>query len=233
MKEKVLQLALILYFCSWINASAQQKISVLGDSYSTFAGYLTPSTNVPWYGMANEGKKAQRNNVHKVEQTWWSLLTSKEEYDLELNNSYSGTTVCHTGYNKKDCTDRSFVTRMHHLGNPDIILVFGGTNDSWAGSPIGEYQYEKWNNKDLFRFRPAFAYLLHHQKSLYPEAEIYNISNTELSEDITSSMDEICRHYGITNIRLYDIDKQAGHPSVKGMKSICKQVDEAIKNKKE
>ena len=33
-------------------------------------------------------------------------------------------------------------------------------------------------------------------------------------------MDEICRHYGIENIRLHDIDKQWGHPSVQGMQSI-------------
>jgi putative uncharacterized protein (fragment) len=37
-------------------------------------------------------------------------------------------------------------------------------------------------------------------------------------------MDEICRHYGVTNIHLRDIDKQWGHPSIKGMKSICEQV---------
>ena len=37
-------------------------------------------------------------------------------------------------------------------------------------------------------------------------------------------MDEICRHYEIKNIRLHDIEKQLGHPSVKGMRSISEQV---------
>lgn len=41
-------------------------------------------------------------------------------------------------------------------------------------------------------------------------------------------MDEICRHYGIENIRLHDIDKQWGHPSVQGMQSIDAQVWESV-----
>ena len=53
---------------------------------------------------------------------------------------------------------------------------------------------------------------------------IRDSDGTKLSEDITNSINEICSHYGITNIRLRDIDKQWGHPSVKGMKSISEQV---------
>lgn len=34
--------------------------------------------------------------------------------------------------------------------------------------------------------------------------------------------------YGVTNIHLRDIDKQWGHPSIKGMKSICEQVWDKI-----
>lgn len=49
---------------------------------------------------------------------------------MKRNNSYSGSTVCHTGYQKADYSDRSFATRMDNLGNPDVLLVFGGTNDS-------------------------------------------------------------------------------------------------------
>ena len=111
---------------------------------------------------------------------------------------------------------------------PDIILVFGGTNDSWAGAPIGVYQYDGWTKADLYSFRPAFCYLLASLKQLYPAARIYNITNSELSEEVTDSMDEICRHYGIENIRLHDIDKQWGHPSVQGMQSIDAQVWESV-----
>ena len=37
-------------------------------------------------------------------------------------------------------------------------------------------------------------------------------------------MNEICRHYEISSIYLHDIEKQGGHPTLKGMKSISDQV---------
>lgn len=210
--------------------SVPQRISVLGDSYSTYGGYVSPSTNLCWYNGTDGGTNKQ-NDVSRVEETWWHLLTSLPEYRLEVNNSYSGSTVCHTGYKGADYSDRAFITRVHHLGHPDIILVFGGTNDSWAGSPIGSYRHFGWSRTELFAFRPAFCYLLHQLRELYPTARIYNITNSELSDDITNSMEEICRHYGVPNIRLHDIDKQWGHPSVKGMRSIFEQVRERLEEK--
>lgn len=62
----------------------------------------------------------------------------------------------------------------------------------------------------------------------YPDTKIYNITNSELSEGGTNSIDEICRHYGVPNIRLHDIEKQTGHPSIKGMKSINEQIWEVV-----
>ena len=159
-----------------------------------------------------------------VEPTWWHLLTSDPAYTLERNNSYSGSTICHTGYRKEDFSDRSFITRVHNLGQPDIILVFVGTNDSWAKSPIGDYQHFGWTKADLMAFRPAFCYLLHQLRELYPGVRIVNITNTLLSAEVTESMAEVCRHYQVENILLHDIDKQAGHPSIQGMQSICQQV---------
>lgn len=204
---------------------AQKKVSILGDSYSTFYGHVSPAANLCWYGVPGEKKE---NDVTKVEETWWYHFIHEHGFQLERNNSYSGSTVCHTGYEKADYSDRSFITRIHNLGTPDIILVFGGTNDSWAGAPIGAYQYDGWTKADLYSFRPAFCYLLASLKQLYPAARIYNITNSELSEEVTDSMDEISRYYGIENIRLHDIDKQWGHPSVQGMQSIDAQVWESV-----
>lgn len=212
---------LILFLSLSSGIFAQKKISILGDSYSTFYGYVVPAGNACWYGVPGEKKE---NDVKQVEETWWYRFIDEHGYKLECNNSYSGATICHTGYDKADFSDRSFVTRMDSLGNPDIIFIFGGTNDSWAGSPIGHFQYENWTKADLYNFRPAFCYLLDHITRSYPNARVYNLMNTELSEDITNSINEICSHYGITNIHLRDIEKQWGHPSVKGMKSISEQV---------
>lgn len=219
-------LLLFLFLCCMaFGTRAQQTISILGDSYSTFYGYVTPATNWCWYGVPGEEKE---NDVTRVEDTWWHLLMQTYGYKLERNNSFSGATVCNTGYEQADYSDRSFITRMDSLGCPDVILVFGGTNDNWAGAPVGDFCYEGWTRDELYSFRPAFAFMLSSLLQKYPEAKIYNITNTELKPEISDSMDEICRHYKVTNIRLHDIDKQWGHPSVKGMQAICQQVGEVI-----
>lgn len=61
-----------------------------------------------------------------------------------------------------------------------------------------------------------------------PDAPIYNITNTDLSADISYSMSEICRHYKVVHICLHDIAKQSGHPSVQGMKSISGQIGAVV-----
>ncbi len=229
MKTRFIIASFVLLAFSSLGGFAQNKVSILGDSYSTFYGYVTPETNLCWYGVPGEKKE---NDVKRVEETWWTLFVRGNGYQLERNNSYSGATICNTGYKKADYSDRSFVSRMSNLGNPDIILVFGGTNDSWAGAPMGEYRYAGWTKADLYNFRPAFCFLLDSLIKKYPDAKIYNITNTELSEEVTGSMAEICRHYGITNICLHDIDKQWGHPSIQGMKSISEQVSTYVVDKK-
>lgn len=197
------------------------KVSVIGDSYSTFQGSVIPDTNLCYYGVPDNGVIT---DVQKVADMWWHRFINEHGCKLEYNNSYSGSTICNTGYEKADFTDRSFISRMANLGNPDIILIFGGTNDCWVNSPIGNYQYSNWKKENLYYFRPAFSYLLDYLSKHYPKSLIYNTINTDLSHEITDSMNEICRHYEISSIYLHDIEKQGGHPTLKGMKSISDQV---------
>ena len=76
-------------------ASAQtKKVSILGDSYSTFAGH-NPEGYAPFYPN-------DRNDVTKVEETWWSLYIEAKGYELEKNDSWGGTTICGTGYGRMD-----------------------------------------------------------------------------------------------------------------------------------
>lgn len=206
-----------------------QKVSILGDSYSTYGGHVSPDWNFAWYNGSDGGDKAGHNDVKSVDQTWWRLLCKEKGYTIEKNNSFSGSTVCYTGYGKNDYSDRAFITRMCNLGNPDIIFVFGGTNDSWAKSPVGSYQHEGWLRKDLYAFRPAFCYMIHYLKQNYPSARIINICNSELSPEVTETEARVCEYYGVTNVQLHDVDKQWGHPSVAGMRAICDQVKEILK----
>ncbi len=216
-------ITLLLSMTLTVVASAQvKKVSVLGDSYSTFSG-VSPKEYRPYYPNA-------KTEVLKAEQTWWGLYINAMGYELEKNDSWGGTTICNTGYDKKDVTENSFNARAGQLGNPDIIFIFGGTNDSWAGSPIGEYQYSDWTDEDCKAFRPALACLIVKLKALYPKAQIYSILNSELSEGINESSRTICQHYNIPLIELTDIEKKGGHPTTAGMQAICDQLIKAINN---
>lgn len=201
---------------------AQTKtVSILGDSYSTYEGFLTPETNAIWYHQKNAPKKT---DVTSVKQTWWHQVITKKGWRLCQNNSYSGATICHTGYDGNDYSDRSFLTRMKDLGCPDVIFVFGATNDSWAGVPIGEYKYDNITPEDLWLFRPALAHLLSWMQQRYVNTEIIFLLNDGLRESINESVKTTCEHYGVKCIVLKDLHKISGHPSVRGMQQIADQV---------
>ena len=76
--------ALLLTSCM---AMAQTKtVSVLGDSYSTYEGFLTPSTNAVWYQAKNATKKT---DVTSVTQTWWhQVITKKGWRSLSVQTRY-------------------------------------------------------------------------------------------------------------------------------------------------
>lgn len=224
---KNLRLLLSLIVLAVLPSVAQVKptLAVLGDSYSTFAGFI-PKGNACWYNSPADHK---RTDVTKVEQTWWWQVANEGGYKLGAIESYSGATICNTGYRDEDYSDRSFVTRCTNLGNPDIILICGATNDSWANAPIGDYKYANWKRVDLYFFRPAMAKMLNDIKLHYPNVEVYFILNTELKKEINESVLEVCKHYDVPVIELVDIDKKSSHPSVKGMKAIALQVLKFIK----
>ena len=217
---------IFLFVAGLMSASALcgPKVSILGDSYSTFEGAI-PKGNATWYCNPTNNL----NDVTRASECWWAQVISNINGRLERNESWSGSTVCNTGYDKDDVTGWSFLARLGRLGDPDIILVCGGTNDSWAKVPIGEFKYGKWTVEDLFCFRPAMAKMLVELKTGYPKADVYFILNDSLSDAVNGSVHAICAHYKVPCIDLVKIDKQRNHPSVAGMRSIAEQVTAVIR----
>lgn len=217
----VILVAILISAGSLISAQSKKSVSILGDSYSTFENYIEPKSNEMWY-FANPNPDL--TDVSDVKQTWWHQLIKDGGYKLEQNNSYSGSTICTTGYRGEDYSERAFINRMDNLGCPDILLIFGATNDSWANSPIGELVWSDWTAEQLKSFRPALTYMLSHIVDRYPNTELLYIINDGLKPEITTSIVEACDHYGVPYIQLQDIDKTAGHPNIHGMKQIADQV---------
>lgn len=218
-------LILCLMFLPTALVAQKPTISILGDSYSTFEGFVKPDSNAVWYHPKAD---PNRTDVNNVRQTWWWQLIDRGGYKLGVNNSFSGATICYTGYGDADFTNRSFVNRAAYLGSPDIILVFGATNDEWAGVPLGEFKYEGFRRADLFTFRPAMACMLERLRNYYPGTDIYVLVNTVFRPEMKQSILDVCRHYGIKAIELKDIDLKAGHPTIKGQKQIADQVLQVI-----
>lgn len=219
MKKLILLLVLVsVTFTSW--AQTKETVAILGDSYSTYEGYI-PTGNEIWYFQP---QRDDRTDVNDVKQTWWWKVVKEGGFKLGVNDSYSGATICYTGYRDEDYTKRSFVQRLANLGTPDIIFVFGGTNDSWAGAPLGEFKYNDIKHADLFCFRPAMAYMLQGLLDHYPNTKIYVLINDGLSKDVTEAMKVISKHYSVPTIELNGIDKKGGHPTIKGMEQIKQQV---------
>lgn len=202
---------------------------VLGDSYSTFAG-CNPSGYLVWY--PNE-----ENGVTEQSQTWWSLLSLRRGFTMLFNSSYSGSTICNTGYNGVDSSQSSFVTRMKrdivaeggYAGTcgsiPDLVLIFGGTNDYWAGSPFGKaVPKEEWRNANLKECLPATCYMLGYLRENLPHARIVLMMNTDLGPEFYYEFSKAAEEYGVDYLELKDISKQSGHPDKSGMVSIANQL---------
>lgn len=200
------------------------SFSVLGDSYSAFKGYVDPETNDPWSDYEEIG-------VTGPEQMWWYQLAEETGWTMDKNNSFSGSLICN--HNVEYYAKHSFIRRMEGLGNPDVIFVFGGTNDAFKEAPLGDYVYADWTEDQLCMFRPGLAYLLDHLKQQHPKAAVYLLVDMDLCsggvdeairDSFIESMHQVAEHYGVTCIDLYKIHKKWWHPNAQGQQDIAKQV---------
>ena len=208
-----------------------KKIFIMGDSYSTYRGW-NPEGYLYYYSDEREVEPI----VIGVEKTWWSNLAREMDYELLMNDSYSGSTICNTRYEGEYCPETSFIGRLDRYiadgyfsaNNPDMFFVFGGTNDSWADAPLGELMYSDWSTDDLRKVLPAFCYLLHRITEISKGARCVVILNTELKQIIVEEYHKACEKYGAECIELIDIEKINGHPSIKGMQQISQQIQKYL-----
>ncbi|MBQ7826815.1 MAG: hypothetical protein IJ386_00945 [Clostridia bacterium] len=207
------------------------NIFILGDSYSTFEGYVPEG-----YGSYYKDVIENVTDVSEVEQTWWHRLAAEHGGNIVRNCSWSGTTICNTGYGGY-CPDSSFVGRFDRLvesgffleNKIDTILIFGGTNDAWAESPVGEVKYADWTEDDLRKALPAFCYLLHRVKECVPEARLVNILNdVVVKAELTDGYREACIHMGVKYAEAGDFGRENGHPNIQGMAEIAERVAAAM-----
>lgn len=197
---------------------------IFGDSYSTFKGYI-PQGYAAYYSEKDDSQ----TGVVKVSDTWWHQLITQTNSNLVLNNSWSGSTIGYTGYDNSDCSQSSsFIYRFEKLSESgffkenkiDTVFIFGGTNDSWCGAPMGSLKFSDWSKDDLYCVLPAIAYFFKKLREELSGTNIICIINSDLRPEISDGMKAACEYFGIQAIALENIDKSCGHPTVNGMTGI-------------
>ena len=208
--------------------------SIIGDSYSSFKGYMANANAATWY-PASDHNMNDTNDVENVEQTWWYKFANNYNSRLLENNSWNGSTIAYDGYSEglEDGKETSFIQRMSLLTTPQLILIYGGTNDSWVAMDtkrddfLGEYKYSDFSESDFTYFRPALAYLLDTLKHKHIGAKIVFMVNTTLG-NIKPSVYEICSHYGVGVCEITGIALAHSHPTDAGMTTIANQITEFL-----
>jgi len=201
---------------------------IFGDSYSTFAGYI-PKGYAVYYSEAERPE----TDVRHVEETWWHGLCADLSLNLVRNDSWSGSTLCNTGYGGDCSRINSFIYRLETLeadgffteNKIDTVFIFGCTNDSWANAPLGELKLNAAEREDLFSVCPAIGYFIGRLREILPDGNIIFMVNTELKPQIGEAVKAASAYYGTSYIPLEYIDKRCGHPTIQGMQDIAEQVE--------
>lgn len=204
-------------------------LTILGDSISTFQGYI-PAHQDTYYPNLEKVPDMQR-----VEETWWHQLTQRRNIRILKNDSYSGSTVCNHTRDKQP-PESAFIYRMtlslSEAGiageKPDVIVIFGGTNDSWLDREIGEVKYSDWTQEELRCVLPAYCKLLDYTTKNNPQAAVYCVFYDEIKPEIIDGMTAAAVHFGANAVRLEGIDKSNGHPTRCGMAQIAQQIERAL-----
>lgn len=150
-------------------------ISFLGDSISTYSGYSdnteynhTIGGNAVWYPNAGfSGADIL------AEDTWWYQVLTESEYELCVNNSYSGSVV------QDKNTYESRAKNLHNNDRiaPDIIVIYIGINDfhyaDYNKNGIGIYDGIDVPPENPANFSEAYGRMLYNISAKYPQAEIY------------------------------------------------------------
>lgn len=235
-----------------------KKISILGDSISTFGDPNANNQNGTYcwsyYPTATcryslnggcDGGSIQFN----VADTYWMRLINTLGAELGINESWRGTLV--TGSGESTFNNQTRIDHLGQNGTPDLILVFGGTNDAGNSATIGTFNggvYSDYDTAakiaalDVSTFANAYKAMLIRLMFTYPTAEIVCILPTfttsyytiQKLDDYVEVIKEACDFFGIkwVDVRVADINifNKASylvdgiHPNASGMELLANKI---------
>lgn len=162
----------------------KSKIALIGDSISTFKGYIPENFN---YYYPN-GK------IDSVDKTYWHILAESLSAKVQ-NLSFSGSTV--TNQNPYG-TFNSRTTMVND--DAALIIVALGTNDTQKEDSVGDINYnEEIDNYDESVFSDAYLKGVKTLMKEYPYSDILLVvmSNSKGMTNRARVIQEIASHYGL------------------------------------
>lgn len=185
-----------------------KKISILGDSISTFTGYSYEG---------NRCRYPQSDLLTDVNDTYWMQIIKDLGLTLGINEAWAGTRISWDGTTESgDIGADKFIgsqTRINHLGEngtPDVILVFGGTNDIYNNVEKGTFDYSSpasYTSEQIAfltstTYADAIRTLLIRLQYTYPNSKIvfilpYFFTTLKKLDEYNEIMKEACDAYGV------------------------------------
>lgn len=192
-----------------------KKISILGDSISTYKGYIPEGYSAFYpYPTADFGD---------VNQTWWMQVINNLGASLLKNNSWGGSCVAEGTGNSSTTNDSRLKEVLFGTEQPDIIIIFMGSNDCASDSV------------SLEKFNDSYNKMLEKLIKLCPNAEIYvmtlpeSIMYRNKSENHIKYNEVIRNNVKAFNLQLIELENMYGstgcdsylidsaHPNLAGM----------------
>ncbi|MCL5457627.1 SGNH/GDSL hydrolase family protein [Loigolactobacillus coryniformis] len=224
--------------------SPAKNISILGDSISTFSGYI-PSGNAAFY---------PNTFINNVDQTWWKYVINKNSLSLLLNNSWSGSRVTNTRTEEQAGYYRALHMSKDSI-SPDILIIYLGINDFNNNVKLGDYENDLDTDfpTDGSTFKNAYAMMLDNATKTYPDCKIFTCTlpfsdsqktgkvvhrngNNDTLWDFNNAIRDISNQFGTTIIDLaqtgFNRNNAAQvlgdgvlHPNETGMQLLAKKVN--------
>lgn len=151
-----------------------KKLSIIGDSISTFKGYI-PSGYATFYPMGD---------LTSVENTWWNKLINETGLTLLKNCAWSGSKCSGNATSTTSAAAGCSTKRVNDLADgdtkPDIIICYIGINDFGTNTdtpvPVGDWNSTKEipsETNSVSTFSEAYAIMVDKVMRTYPEARVF------------------------------------------------------------
>lgn len=187
-----------------------KKVSIIGDSISTFEGYVVDGYPTHYPGAAG-------TTVTTVDKTYWDILFRATGATLERNAAYSGSSA-------SDASRPSFFERCSRdiLGEPDVIIVELGTNDSNNQVDVGPFDYSTvYTDLPENKFASAYIKGIKALRALYPNANIICLA-LNMTREYSTAIQMIAAQLRCNFVYCYTYLRENGsHPGAIGMSQIA------------